>query len=284
MKLETKMFYIDWTDDVVTQIKHELAPIDSLKEFPLWKTKGFEEMAENGAAFISIRGTNPELLTGINPDRIALTTKSEGMAFKKLQSYVMANQISWLVIAVPSFGWARKVFPGYNDKQKQIEALWNAIFRATRVDLDNPIGAWQIHNVNLGKKLEYLNAKKYRYLHYAAPGTKLSIELPPNHIWRGGSSINNKGISFNANISTEEIFTVSLKEGVNGIVQSTRPLSYGGNLMEDFTLTFRNGRIVHSTAKTGYEVLKKLIKTDEGSHYLGEVALVPHFLLSDKQI
>lgn len=271
-----KNVYIDWTDDAITQIKYESAPIDSFKDFPLWKTEGFEKMAENGAAFISIRGTNPELLTGVDPDRIALNIKSESEAFKKLQNYVMENYISWSLVAVPSLGWAQKVFPDSNDKQKQIEDLWNAIFSATRVDLDNPIRAWQAHNENLRRKLEYLNTKKYRYLHYEAPGTKLTIELPSKHIWHGGQSITKKGVLFNANIPTEEVFTVPLKEGVNGVVQSTKPLSYGGNLIENFTLTFRNGRIVNYTAETGYEVLKKLIKTDNGSHYLGEVALVSH--------
>ncbi|MDF2682571.1 MAG: aminopeptidase [Brevibacillus sp.] len=270
-----KNVYVDWTDDDLTRIKYDLAPENAFSEYPLWKIKGFEEMVENGAALLNIRTSNPELLDGVDPERLAAASKSEGEAFKKLQSYTMANLVSWCLISVPSPAWAAKVFPELNE-QKQMAALWNAIFRATRTDLDNPIKAWQDHNNNLKQKIAHLNTKKYRFLHYKAPGTKLSIELPPHHLWRGGVSVNKKGIPFVANLPTEEVFTAPLKEGVNGVVRSTKPLSYRGSLIENFTLTFANGRIVDFTAEKGYEVLKGLITTDEGSHYIGEVALVPH--------
>ena len=270
-----KNVHIEWNDDEVTRIKYDLAPDEAFKEYPLWKAKGFEEMAENGAAFLSIIASNPDLLKGVNPERISQANKVAGQAMSKYRSYAMADKVSWSVIAVPSPAWAAKVFPEL-DEQKQMESLWKAIFEATRADLDDPVKAWQEHNANLNQKVDWLNGKKYRFLHYKAPGTALTIELPKNHLWVGGGSENEKGDPFVANMPTEEVFTAPLKEGVNGVVRSTKPLSYGGNLIENFSLTFEKGRIVDFSAEAGSEVLKRLIETDEGSHYLGEVALVPH--------
>ncbi len=270
-----KNVHTEWTDDELTRMKYDLAPDEAFSEYPMWRAKGFEEMAENNAAFLSIVASNPDLLKGVAPERIAAANKTTGQAMNKFRSYAMADKVSWSVIAVPSPAWAEKVFPDLQG-QEQVDALWEAIFETTRITLDDPVQAWQEHNVALGKKAEYLTQKKYRYLHYQAPGTDLTIELPAKHLWVGAGSHNEKGVPFMANMPTEEVFTTPLKEGVNGTVRSTKPLSYSGNLIENFSLTFEQGRIVDFSAEKGYDVLKRLIETDEGSHYLGEVALVPH--------
>ncbi len=270
-----KHVHIEWNDDELTRMKYDLAPDEAFTEFPMWKAKGLEEMAENGAAFLYITSANPDLLKGVDPERLATARKTAGEALYQFRSYTMSDRVSWSVIAVPSPAWADMVFPNLPESERT-EALWNAIFRATRSDQEDPVAAWKEHHAALNEKVDYLNGKQYRFLHYDAPGTRLSVELPPRHIWIGGGSVNAKGDSFMANMPTEEVFTAPLKEGVNGVVRSTKPLSYNGNLIENFTLTFEKGRIVDFTAEAGYEVLKKLIETDEGSHYLGEVALVPH--------
>lgn len=270
-----KNVHSEWTDDELTRIKYDMAPDEAFNEYPSWRAKGFEEMAENGAAFLSVVGSNPDLLKGINPERISAANKAAGQALQKYRSYIMADKVSWCVIAVPSAAWAAKVFPELNEQQA-IEALWDAIFQATRTDLNDPVTAWREHIAKLDRKAAYLNRKKYKFLHYHAPGTNLTIELPSNHVWISGGSVNKNGTPFVANMPTEEIFTAPLKEGANGVVRSTKPLSYGGNLIENFTLTFENGRIVNFTAETGYETLKRLIETDDGSRFLGEVALVPY--------
>jgi aminopeptidase len=270
-----KNVHIEWTDDELTRMKYDLAPDEAFKEFPLWKAKGYEQMAEDGAAFLSIVAPNPNLLKGVNPQRLATARKAAGQAMNTFRNYTMSNQVSWSVIAVASSAWAEMVFPNLAEPERT-ESLWNAIFHATRVDQEDPIQAWEEHHANLNEKVSYLNEKQYKYLHYEAPGTNLSIELPPNHIWIGGGDVNAKGIAFMANMPTEEVFTAPLKEGVNGVVRSTKPLSYNGNLIENFSLTFEKGRIVDFSAESGYVMLKELIETDEGSHYLGEVALVPH--------
>ncbi|MDR7317537.1 aminopeptidase [Brevibacillus nitrificans] len=271
-----KNVQIDWTDDELTRMKYDLAPDEAFREYPMWRAKGLEELAENGAAFLYINASNPDLLKGVDPERISTANRTAGQALHTFRSYSMADKVSWSVIAVPSPAWASVVFPDL-PKEEQERALWEAIFRATRVDTEDPVKAWHDHHAKLNEKVDELNAKQYRFLHYTAPGTDLTIELPPRHIWIGGGSVNKDGTSFMANMPTEEVFTAPLKQGVNGTVTSTKPLSYQGNLIENFTLTFENGRIVSAKAEKGEAALTKLIETDKGSHYLGEVALVPHF-------
>lgn len=283
-EIGAKQVFVDYTDDQITRTRYELAPADSFDFFPPWKVQEREWLAEEGAAFMSIVSQSPDLLSGIDSKRIASFQKASGTALNKYRQYVQSDKISWTVIAAPSKQWARKVFPELPE-EKQLEALWDAIFKATRADLDNPVEAWAQHNDNLHEKVDYLNNKNYAKLHYTAPGTDLTIELPKGHLWCGAGSINEKGEEFMANMPTEEVFTVPHKDGVNGYVSSTKPLSYGGNIIDNFKLTFENGRIVQVEAAQGEEVLKNLVATDEGSHYLGEVALVPfHSPISQSNI
>lgn len=283
-EIGAKQVFVDYTDDQITRTRYELAPADSFDFFPPWKVQEREWLAEEGAAFMSIVSQSPDLLSGIDSKRIASFQKASGTALNKYRQYVQSDKISWTVIAAPSKQWARKVFPELPE-EKQVEALWDAIFKATRADLDNPVEAWAQHNDNLHEKVDYLNNKNYAKLHYTAPGTDLTIELPKGHLWCGAGSINEKGEEFMANMPTEEVFTVPHKDGVNGYVSSTKPFSYGGNIIDNFKLTFENGRIVQVEAAQGEEVLKNLVATDEGSHYLGEVALVPfHSPISQSNI
>lgn len=269
-----KQVFVDFADDVISRTRYELAPEDSFDFFPPWKIQEREWLAEQGAAFMSIVSQSPDLLAGIDSKKIASFQKAAGTALNKYRQYVQADKISWTVIAAPSEQWASKVFPEL-PQEAQVNALWDAIFKATRSDLENPVEAWANHNDNLHEKVDYLNNKKYTKLHYTAPGTDLTIELPKGHLWCGAGSVNEKGDEFMANMPTEEVFTVPHKDGVNGYVSSTKPLSYGGNIIDNFKITFENGRIVNVEAEQGEEVLKNLVATDEGSHYLGEVALVP---------
>lgn len=270
-----KQVFVDWVDDVITRTRYELAPADSFGEFPAWKVQEREQLAEQGAAFMSIVSSSPDLLKGIESSRIAAFQKAAGTALSKYRQFVQSDKISWTVIAAPSKAWAAKVFPELPEEE-QVPALWEAIFTAVRADVESPIDAWLKHDETLHEKVDYLNEKKYHKLHYTAPGTDLTIELPKGHLWCGAGSVNEKGETFMANMPTEEVFTVPLKTGVNGVVSSTKPLSYGGNIIDNFQVTFESGRIVAVKAEEGQEVLQQLVDTDEGSKYLGEVALVPH--------
>ena len=274
-EIGAKQVYVDWNDDEISRIRFELAPEESFTEYPAWKVQEREQLAEQGAAFISIVSQSPDLLKGIDSKRIAANQKATGTALNKYRQYVQSDKISWTVLAAPSKKWAAKVFPEHSEEQ-QVEALWNAIFKAVRADVDQPVKAWAKHDELLHTKVDYLNDKKYVKLHYTSPNTDLEVALPQNHLWCGAGSVNEKGDAFMANMPTEEVFTVPYKTGVNGYVSSTKPLSYGGNIIDEFKITFESGKITDVTATQGEDVLKQLIATDEGSHFLGEVALVPH--------
>lgn len=270
-----KNVLVEWSDEQVTLIKYLNAPEEAFSEYPMWRAKGMEEMAKEGAGFLSISAANPDLLKGVNPERIATANKTASKALDAYRNYVMSDKACWCVMSIPTKEWAAKVFPDLNEVES-LEMLWDNIFKATRVDNEDPIAAWKEHTTNFNSKLDYLNSKKYKKLHYKSPVTDLTIELPEKHVWLGGGSYSEKGTYFVANMPTEEIFTLPKRDGINGTVKSTKPLNYGGNLIDNFSITFENGKIIDFSAKEGYETLRKLIETDEGSHYLGEVALVPH--------
>ncbi|OCA83098.1 peptidase M29 [Bacillus sp. FJAT-27225] len=266
---------VNWNDDQVSRTKYELAPDEAFNEYPQWRAKESEELAEKGAALMSIVSSSPDLLKGVNPYRIANFQKAAGKALSRYRQMMQADKFSWTVIAVPSAAWAAKVFPDVPESE-QVEKLWDAIFASVRVDAEDPVLAWKQHDQTLHEKVAVLNDRRFKFLHYKAPGTDLIIELPAGHLWVGAGSVNEQGNEFMANMPTEEVFTVPLKTGVNGVVSSTKPLSYGGNIIDNFSLTFQEGRIVDVKAEEGEEILRQLVETDEGSHYLGEVALVPH--------
>ncbi|CAH2717384.1 Aminopeptidase 2 [Neobacillus rhizosphaerae] len=265
---------VNWNDDTVNRTKYDLAPDEAFQEYPIWRAKETEDLAEKGAAFMSVVSSSPDLLKGVDPERISNFNKAAGKALAKYRKAIQSDKVSWTVIAAAAPAWASKVFPD-EPVENQVNKLWEAIFKATRVDVENPVEAWKNHDETLHEKVRYLNEKSYQKLHYTAPGTDLTIELPEKHLWVGAGSTNEQGIEFMANMPTEEVFTVPLRTGVNGTVASTKPLSYGGNIIDRFSITFENGKIVGVKAEEGEDILKRLVETDEGSHYLGEVALVP---------
>lgn len=267
--------HIDWSDEATTRLKFEKASDDVFTQFPEWEALKRNTFVDKGAAFISIVSSSPDLLKGVDPQRIGNNQKASGQALEHFRRCVQANKVSWTVVAASSRDWAAKVFPDVV-VEEAVEKLWDAIFQSIRLNSDNPVQAWTEHNETLHKKVEVLNSKHFHKLHYTAPGTDLTIELPEKHLWVGAGSVNEKDVPFMANMPTEEVFTVPHKLGVNGYVSSTKPLSYGGNLIDNFKITFENGRIVKVEAEQGQEILQQLVDTDEGSHFLGEVALVPH--------
>ncbi|GGL59131.1 aminopeptidase [Sporolactobacillus putidus] len=270
-----KNVYVEWSDEAVTRITYDLAPDEAFEQFPDWRAHTYRELADSNAAFLYILSPNPELLKGVDPERVAKARKTAAIANKKFTNAKISAKVSWTIVSVPTAAWSAKIFPGLGEKER-IEALWKQIFTITRSDRDDPEQAWKEHIHSLTDKLNSFNEKRFRRLHYKAPGTDLTIELPAEHLWVGGGMTNGKGTPFQPNIPTEEIFTMPLKTGVNGTVSSTKPLNNGGNLIDRFSLKFKDGRIVDFAAEKGLDALRKIIETDDGSHYLGEVSLVPH--------
>ncbi|TYP71217.1 aminopeptidase [Paenibacillus methanolicus] len=263
-----------WTDDIATRHHFDLAPDAAFLEEPKWSAAEKMELVESGAASVTIKSSDPDLLRGVAKERIVNAEKAARGANTKYREYVQAFRFSWCLATAPSEGWAAKVFPDA-PKEEQVSLLWDAIFRMVRADQPDPIAAWEHHLAELKRRADYLNAKAYKMLHYTSEGTDLSIELPEGHVWLGGRKTNDQGIAFVPNLPTEEVYTAPLANGVNGTVRSKKPLSYGGNIIDNFSFTFENGRIADWSAEQGAETLQGLIEMDEGSHYLGEVALVP---------
>ncbi|RUS42424.1 aminopeptidase [Cohnella sp. AR92] len=270
-----KQVHVEWRDEEITKLTYSLAPDEAFQEYPAWRAQAMTELAENGDAYLLIKSDDPEMLKGIDPKRISDYSRVSSAALSTWRKYMSSKRVTWSIVAAPSANWAKLVFPDL-DSDAAVEALWEAIFRAVRVKTDDPVAAWAEHNRTLLAKRAYLNAKQYKKLHYRAPGTDLVIGLPENHLWNGGISTNERGTTFNPNVPTEEVYTAPHREGTNGTVRSTKPLSYQGNLIENFSLTFENGLVVDFQAAKGYETLKAMLDLDNNSRYLGEAALVPH--------
>ncbi|MCC0699371.1 aminopeptidase [Clostridioides sp. ZZV15-6383] len=274
-KCGAKNVYIEWSDEESTLIKYLYAPDETFHEFPKWTAEQYVDIAKEGGAFLSVYAQNPDLLKDVDPERVANFQKASGKALKEWRSYTLTDKCKWSIVSVPTKDWAKKVFPNLSE-DKAIEKLWDTIFKCSRVDGQDPIKAWEEHNENLKSKMDFLNKNNFKTLKYKSSKTNLTLDLPKGHIWLSGASKDPNGISFNPNIPTEEIFGMPHKFKVNGTVYSTKPLVYGGNIIDNFFLTFKDGKIIDFSAEKGFETLKKLIETDEGSHYLGEVALVPY--------
>lgn len=214
-------------------------------------------------------------MKGIDPVKIAAAKKSASIATREFSTRIMTNENPWSIISLPTKAWAMKVYPGISPEEA-INKLWETIFSVVRVNEADPIAAWETHKNNLIAKMNYLNKKNFKTLHFTNNlGTDLYVDLAVNHIWCGGAESSSAGIEFIANMPTEEIFTMPKRDGVHGKVVSSKPLNYGGALINNFALEFKDGKVVSFEAEEGYDALKGLVTTDEGAAHLGEVALVP---------
>ncbi|WP_016837909.1 aminopeptidase [Ureibacillus thermosphaericus] len=267
--------HVNLSDQEITRAFYEYGAEDEFSKFPKWIVAQRDECIERKGAILWIDAEDPDLLSGIPARRITAQQKASGEALVNYRKAIMNDDIAWSIIAVPSKKWAAKVFPDLPEDE-QMKALWEAIFKTVRIGEGDAVENWRKHLAELEHRAKQLNSKKYAKLHYKAPGTDLTIELPEKHVWCTGSSKTPEGVTFIANMPTEEVYTLPSKFGVNGYVSNTKPLVYQGNIIDKFTLTFENGKIVKADAKHGNELLQELIQTDEGAAYLGEVALVPH--------
>jgi aminopeptidase len=266
---------VRWDDDDVQLARFELAPDGTFDTLSKWRVDAEIETAQAGGAVIAIRATNPNLLGGVDAERVATHQKALAAYRKPYTEQVMTNRLNWNLISAPIPGWAQLMFPD-SSADEAVEKQWDAIFAATRADREDAVGAWQEHLANLKRRREVLNARQYAALHFQGGETDLTVGLADDHLWGGGAADTPGGITFTANIPTEEVWTAPHRERVDGVVVSTKPLSYNGTLLDGIRITFRDGRITEATASKGQATLQKMIDTDEGSHRLGEVALVPH--------
>ncbi|WP_142432517.1 aminopeptidase [Enterococcus faecium] len=273
-KLGAAEVIVQWTDD---QIQREFllhAATDRIENVPQSKIDQADEWLEKGASRISVVSADPDAFAGVDSQRVASYQAAAGKALMNLRKATQANKVSWTVVAAAGKQWAAKVFPDLPEEE-QVDALWDQIFKTTRVYEEDPVLAWKKHDEKLAKKAEELNQEQFSALHYTAPGTDIIIGLPKNHLWEGARSYNARGEKFMANMPTEEVFTAPDSHRVDGYISSTKPLSYAGTIISGMKFTFKDGKVVDFSAEQGEDVLAKLLDTDEGARRLGEVALVP---------
>lgn len=272
-----KQVTVDWSDPFITRTHYTYQSEEVLSDVKDYYVAEQKDRYESGSCFIALTSPVPEIMNGIDSKKITARNIAYSKALKDFHKYTAANLTQWCVAAVSNPVWAKKVFPDL-DAMEANEKLWDAILTTCHIQEENdPIQAWKDHDEAFASRIEQLNQYNFKELHFKnSKGTDLHVALAPNHIWEGGYCKTQKtDIIFNPNMPTEEIFTMPYRNHVNGKVVTTKPLDYSGNIIEEFTLEFKDGRVVNYSATTNQEALKELIEFDEGSHYIGEVALVP---------
>ena len=265
---------VQWFDDVLKRLDMAHMANERLFNIPAFVKGQFDYWVDHQAKRITVVSSDPDNLAGIDSNRIAKYQEAFAKAYKRLMEAISSMSISWTIIGAASPRWAQKVFPDAATPEEATELLWEAIFKTTRIDQPDPEAAWKAHDQKLREKAAWLNNEQFDQLHYMAPGTDLVVGLPKNHIWEGAGAFNPRGEEFMANMPTEEVFTAPDFRRIDGTGASTKPLSYGGNILEDMHFTFKDGQIVEAHAKQGDDVLQNLLKTP-GARSLGEVSLVP---------
>src|ERR1700744_64435 len=264
-----------YSDDPTVLARFQYAQDASFDYAPTWLHDGIAAGFRSGAARLAIAGANPALLAKQDPAKVARANVAASKAGKPAMELITRHEINWTIVACATPEWAKLVFPG-EPEHVAIAKLWEAIFVASRITVNDPVQEWREHGAKLKKRMDLLNAKRYYALHFRGPGTDLTVGLADDHLWAGGGTTAGNGIFCQPNIPTEECFTTPHKDRVNGTVRASKPLSHQGTMIENICCRFVDGRIVEATATAGQEALRKLISADEGACRLGEVALVPH--------
>jgi len=272
-KAKASKVIVEWNYAPLTKVHVRYQSVKTMGTVPEWQKARQQHFCDVLPARIHLVSDDPDGLKGVN---VAKMAKARKMSYPIIKPYAdqRDGKQQWCIAAVPGPAWAKKVFPGLRTSAA-MEKLWEVILAASRVNED-PVQAWAEHNADLKARCDYLNDLHIESLHYtAANGTDLTVGMIPEAIFCGGGEVSRQGIFFNPNIPTEECFISPMRGKAEGIVYSTKPLSYQGQLIENFWLRFEGGKAVESGAEKGAELLKTMITMDEGAAYLGECALVP---------
>ena len=272
-RAKAKEVTVHWSCQSLTKVHYRYMNVKTLGEVKEWEKAQQQYYCDVLPAQIHLTSADPDGLKGINREKMA---KARQLSYPILKPYgdEREGKQQWCIAAVPGAAWAKKVFPGV-PKGKAVEMLWEAILSASRVNED-PVKAWEEHNADLANRCAYLNNLGIRSLHYTADnGTDLTVGMIPEAMFCGGGETTLGGVFFNPNIPTEECFISPMRGEAEGIVYSTKPLSYQGQLIENFWMRFEGGKAVEVGAEKGQELLQTMVTMDEGAGFLGECALVP---------
>ena len=273
-KAQAKVVKVDWSYQPVSRLNAIYRSFESLTEMPEYVEAEMKYKSEVLPAMIHIMSDDPAGMVGIDHAKMAKVNQKLYPIIRKYRE-PMESKYQWTIVGYPGVKWAKKVFPNETPKNA-VKKLEKAILDVTRVSEKDPILAWDLHNEKIHSKCQILNDLNFDYLVFKSEnGTNLKIHLANNHVWCGGSDkLVHNGVQYNPNMPSEEVFTMPHRNKVDGIVYSTKPLSYQGQLIEDFSIEFKDGKAINCSAKKGEELLKQMISMDEGAAYLGEVALV----------
>ncbi len=264
-----------YADDETALMRYRHAPDDAFDKAAGWLYDGMGTAFRSGAARLAITGASPLLLSNEDPEKVGRANRAVSKAYRPALELITRHEINWTIVASATPAWAAAMFPE-ETPEVALASLWEAIFRTTRVDREDPVAAWKEHDAGLLRRAALMNGKRYSALQYKGPGTDFRLGLADDHLWMGGGTTAGNGLYCIPNMPTEEIFTTPHKDRADGIVTASKPLSYSGTMIEGIRVRFEAGRIVEAHATRGLEVLEKLISTDDGARRLGEVALVPH--------
>ena len=271
-KLKAKIVNIRWENEKIDRLNYLNAKTTALCDVPKWYVDSKNYLVEKGFCYVAISAEDPSAFNGVPAEKIAAVAKARGKLLKRYFENVMANAIRWCVVSVPTERWAKKVFPNSADPEKDLSL---AISASMRLNAKDPVKKWREHIETLNRHADFLNQNDFAFLHFTSKnGTDFTLGLADGHIWTAAEETAKDGVKFVANMPTEEVFTAPHRLKADGKVVSAMPLCYEGNIIDDFSLTFKKGKIVDFSAKIGYDTLKSIIETDDGTRRLGEVALI----------
>ena len=271
-ELGASIVRIRWSAEKVDRLNYIHADENELVNVPKWYVDSKNDLVDKNFCYVALISDDPNCFNDVPSQRLAKATIAKSKALKRYFNAVTSNKIRWCLASLPSYEWARTVFPNSENPE---EDLTNAIIKSMRLDKANPLKEWEKHISDLEKRTAFLNQNDFEYLHFSnGIGTDLTVGLCQDHVWLSAKEKAQDGIDFIANLPTEEVFTAPHRLKVDGVVKSAKPLSLNGKIIDQFSLTFKNGKVVDYSAKVGEDVLKTLLGTDKGTVRLGEVALI----------
>lgn len=269
-----KRVHMQWSDEVLGRINMLNASKEALCEIPDYLLARNKYYIEHKVCLISIKAGDPNILKGCDPDKLAASNVAALKANKEFRNATMSNYLRWTLVSIPTKAWASQVFPNM-DPDEAVDKMWDAIGHIMRLDTPDPTAAWREHIATLHRRADFLNSHNFEYIHMTnSRGTDLKVGLATNHMWIAAEEEGQDGVPFTANMPTEEIFTAPHNCKINGTVVNALPLVNNGNVIDNFSITFKDGKVVDYKAEVGYDALKGILTSDEGVLSLGEIALI----------